>query len=368
MAQNSKNSIPTYVPGRSIEEAQKISGLTEIVKLGSNENVLGPSPRATAAVKRVLADANLYPGKEESDLLQTLAEHLGSGLTEAHFTSGNGSCDVLRMITHAFINPGDRVLIAGPTFGMYEILANMFGGKPVIVPLQNYTVDLPALLAAIDEQVRLIFIANPNNPTGTIVKHKAVEEFLEQLPPHVTVVFDEAYMEFVDDPDFPRMLEFIEAGFNVVITRTFSKLHGLASLRVGYGIARPELMANIRRQKLHFNSGRLAYIGATAAVDDEEHISATLQMVRNGRDYFYQEFEALGLKYIPSHANFILLTDPPLDAAYICEEAMQRGVIIRQTDSFGLPHNIRVTIGRPKDNERVVEVLREILIGVQSEA
>ena len=222
MTQNSKKSNPTYVPGRSIEEAQRVSGLTDIVKLGSNENVLGPSPRAIAAVKTVLADAHLYPGKEEADLLQTLAARLGSGLTpEAHFTSGNGSCDVLRMITQTYIKPGDRALIAGPTFGMYAVLVNMFGGEAVVVPLQDHIVDLPALLAAIDDRVRLIFIANPNNPTGTIVKHNAVEEFLEQLPSHVTVIFDEAYMEFVDDPDFPRMLDFIEAG-KVVVTRTFS--------------------------------------------------------------------------------------------------------------------------------------------------
>ena len=354
-------STPTYIPGRSIEEAQKMSGLTEIVKLGSNENVLGPSPQAIAAVKAALAEAHLYPGKEESELLQTLAARLGSGLTETHFTSGNGSCDVLRMITHTFINPADRALIAGPTFGMYEILVNMFGGEPVIVPLKNYTVDLPALITAIDDRTRLIFIANPNNPTGTIVKHNAVQDFLEQLPSHVTVIFDEAYMEFSNDPDFPCMLEFIEAGFNVVVTRTFSKLHGLASLRVGYAVARPDIMADIRRRKLHFNSGRLAYLGAAAAVNDVEHITATLQMVEEGRDYFYREFASLGLEYIPSQANFIFLTQPPLDAAYICEEAMRRGVIIRQTDSFGLPHNIRITIGRPKDNERVIEVLKEIL-------
>ncbi|MCP4710742.1 MAG: histidinol-phosphate transaminase, partial [Planctomycetes bacterium] len=342
------------------------------VKLGSNENVLGPSPQAIAAVEATLTDAHLYPGKEEAKLLQKLAARLGPGLTEAHFTSGNGSCDVLRMISQTYINSGHRALIAGPTFGMYEVLVNMFGGQSIVIPLRNYTIDLPALLQAIDDRVRLIFIANPNNPTGTIVKHDQVRNFLKQVPPHVTVIFDEAYMEFADDPDFPDMLEFIKTGFNIIVTRTFSKLHGLASLRIGYGIARPELMVDIKKRKIHFNSGRLAYLGAAAAVNDDEHISATLRMVKNGRDYFYREFEALELKYIPSHANFIFLTDPPLDAAYICEEAMRCGVIIRQTDSFGLPQNIRITVGRQEDNERVIEVLKIILArvsaGVQSEA
>ena len=174
-------------------------------------------------------------------------------------------------------------------------------------------------------------------------------------------MFDEAYMEFANHPDFPRMAEFIDEGYDVLVTRTFSKLHGLASLRVGYGFGREDLMDKVKLHKLHFNSGRLAYLGAAAAVDDEEFIKKSLKMVHDGRDYFYQAFDKIGIKYLPTQSNFIFLTDLPLDGNYICEEAMKKGVILRPTNPFGLPDNIRITIARQQENERVVEVIREII-------
>jgi histidinol-phosphate aminotransferase len=351
----------TYVQGRSIEEAQQVSGMTQIIKVGSNENVLGPSPMAQDAVKKALLDAHLYPDRHESTLLQNLADDLGAGLSEENFISGNGSCDVLRMITQSFVEPGDKTLIAAPTFSMYKILTQMFGGEPVLVPLRDFKVDLDAIVENLDEDVKLIFVCNPNNPTGTIVTHDQMAEFLSQIPPGIVTICDEAYMEFVEDPDFPRMTEFIEQGYDVLVTRTFSKLHGLASLRVGYGFGRAELMNRVKEYKLHFNSGRLAYLGAAAALEDEEHINRSLDMVRNGRQFFYRRFDEMGIKYLPTQSNFIFLTDLPLDANYICDEAMKRGVILRPTNPFGLPDNIRITIARQDENERVVDTLAEIL-------
>ena len=354
----------TYVQGKSIEEAKKISGMTEILKVGSNENVLGPSPKALAALREALPDAHLYPDpRHEENLLGKLALSIGGGLGKGNFISGNGSCDVLRMITQTFIEPGKKALIAAPTFGMYELLVEMFGGEAVKVPLQHYTVDLDALAAAIDEQVSLIFVCNPNNPTGTTVSHAQVAEFLDDMPAGIMVVFDEAYAEFVEDPDFPRMTEFIAGGYDVLVTRTFSKLHGLASLRVGYGFGRLDLMNQIRQNKIHFNSGRLAFLGAAAAVDDEAHIQRTLDMVQAGRRYFYQAFDEIGIRYLPSQSNFILLEDLPLDANLICDEAMRRGIILRPTNPFGLPDNIRITIARQHENERVVAVIKGIISG-----
>jgi histidinol-phosphate aminotransferase len=350
-----------YVQGRSIEEAQRISGLTEVIKVGSNENVLGPSPKAQAAMREALADAHLYPDRHEDSLLEKLANRIGGGLTKENFISGNGSCDVLRMITQTFIEPGKKSLVAAPTFGMYEILTDMFGGEMVTVPLNDYTVDLDALAGAVDDQVALVFVCNPNNPTGTTVTHQQVAEFLDKIPAEVVAVFDEAYMEFVDDPDFPKMTDFIAAGYNVLVTRTFSKLHGLASLRVGYGFGRLELMNQIRQYKLHFNSGRMAYLGAAAAVDDEVHIQQSLDMVLKGRHYFYQAFDEIGIRYLPTQSNFIFLKDLPLDANQICDEAMKRGIILRPTNPFGLPDNIRITIARQQENERVVDVIKEII-------
>lgn len=351
----------TYVQGRSIEEAQQVSGMTEIIKVGSNENVLGPSPMAQDAVKEALVDAHLYPDRHESTLLQKLADDLGSGLVEDNFISGNGSCDVLRMITQTFTEPGDKALIAAPTFSMYKILVQMFGGEPIMVPLQDYTVNLDAIVDALEEDVKLIFVCNPNNPTGTIVTHGQMAEFLSRIPPGIVTVCDEAYMEFAEDPDFPRMTEFIGQGYDVLVTRTFSKLHGLASLRVGYGFGRIDLMDRVRQYKLHFNSGRMAYLGAAAALADEEHISASLEMVRNGRAFFYQQFDKMGINYLPTQSNFIFLTDLPMNANTICDLAMQQGVIIRSTDPFDLPDHIRITIAREEENARVVRVLREII-------
>jgi len=351
----------TYVQGRSIEEAQKLSGMTEIIKVGSNENVLGPSPKAVAAIQEALSDAHLYPIRHEDKLLKNLSIQLDSGLELENFISGNGSCDVLRMITQTFIRPGKKALISSPTFSMYDILVSMFGGESVMVPLKDFTADLDSIAAAIDERVSLIFICNPNNPTGTTVTHRQLAKFFEQVPSDLVVVLDEAYMEFAEDPEFPVMPEFIQAGYNVLVTRTFSKLHGLASLRVGYGFGRIDLMDQVRQYKLHFNSGRLAYLGAAAAVEDDEHIRESLEMVHSGRRYFYQAFDKIGIGYLPTQSNFIFLKDLPLDANFICDQAMMKGVILRPTNPFGLPDNIRITIARQKENERVVEVIQEIV-------
>lgn len=351
----------TYIQGKSIEEAQRLSGMTEIIKVCSNENVLGPSTKAVEAIRSALPDANLYPDRHEDTLLEILAHQIGSGFEISNFISGNGSCDVLRMITQTFVVPGKKTLIAAPTFSMYEILTQMFGGDAVFVPLKDFTVDLDRMLDAVDDSVVLIFVCNPNNPTGTFVTHDQVASFLAKLPKGIVCVFDEAYMDFTDDPNFPRMSEFINAGYDVLVTRTFSKLHGLASLRVGYGFGRGDLMEKVRRQKLHFNSGRLAYLGAAAAVDDEKFISVSLKMVHDGRNFFYHAFDDIGIHYLPTQSNFIFLTDLPMDANYICDEAMKKGVILRPTNPFGLPDNIRITIARQEENERVVEVIREII-------
>ena len=350
-----------YVQGSSIEEAQRISGMTDILKVGSNENVLGPSPKAKQAIINALADAHLYPDRHEDALLEKLAKRLGGKLTESNFISGNGSCDVLRMITQTFVSPGKKALIAAPTFSMYELLVGMFGGEAVLVPLTEFTVELDAIADTVDEDTVLAFVCNPNNPTGTIVTHDQAASFLDKLPPTFITVFDEAYMEFTEDQSFPRMTEFIAEGRPVMVTRTFSKLHGLASLRVGYGFGSEDLMEQVRQYKLHFNSGRLAYLGAAAAVDDEEFIKKSLRMVKNGRRQFYRAFDEMGLHYLPTQSNFLFLTDLPMDANEICDQAMQRGVIMRPTTPFGLPDNIRITIARQEENQRVVDVIREII-------
>jgi histidinol-phosphate aminotransferase len=244
---------------------------------------------------------------------------------------------------------------------MYELLVDMFGGESVFAPLKNFTVDLDAMVAAIDTDTVLAFVCNPNNPTGTFITHEQALGFLNKIPPGVITVFDEAYMEFTEDPAFPCVTEFIAQGYPVLVTRTFSKLHGLASLRVGYGFGREDLMEKVRLHKLHFNSGRLAYLGAAAAIDDEEHIQKSLEMVKCGRRQFYKAFDEMGIHYLRTQSNFLFLTDLPMSASEICEKAMQMGVILRPTHPFGLPDNIRITIAREEENDRVIHALAEIL-------
>ncbi len=352
-----------YQQGATVAQAKAVSGLAKIIKLGSNENVLGASPIALAAIRDSLDDLHLYPGDHEAQLTEKLAAKVGGGLNSRNFTTGNGSCDVLRQIAQAHIKPGDEALIAAPTFAIYKMLTEQFGGRAVEIPLKDWRIDLPALRDAITPQTKLVFICNPNNPTGTYVPHDELADFLTNLPQDVVAVVDEAYMEFADAPDFPQVAELIAAGYQLIVTRTFSKLYGLASLRMGYGFGAAEVALRARECKLHFNSGRVAWLGAAAALSDEAHVVETLEMVNAGKRFFYQELAQMGIGYLPSQAIFIFLTELPLDAQFICDEAMKRGVIIRNGAPFGLPDHIRITVGRQSDNERVVEVLEEIIAG-----
>ncbi len=329
----------------------------------SNENVLGPSPLAIAAAQKAVGEMHLYSNEVEIVFLEALVAHHGHGLSTANFTSGNGSTDVLRMIAQSFVQPGMNSVIAAPTFGIYAALTALYGGTPILVPLRDYTVDLPALLAAVNEQTRLVFVCNPNNPTGTFVSHASLEDFLDQLPPQVTVVLDEAYREFADDPQMPRAEEWVAAGRNLIVSRTLSKLYGLAGLRAGYGFARPDLIARIRRYHQRHNSGRPAWFGAAAALQDHDFVAQTLQMVRQSRAFYDAELPPLGIGYLPTQANFILLRDLPIAAAELVRKAEAQGVVLNHTAWAGLPDNVRITFARPHENARVVETLRRVIRG-----
>lgn len=331
-----------------------------LLKLSSNENVLGASPLALAALVTSCVETHRYPIEEEGNLAQKLVQRVIAPLTTDHLLIGNGSADVLRMIAQTLLKAGDKVLIAAPTFNLYEILAGTFGCQSVLVPLQKYTIDLQRVLDAIDETVRMVFICNPNNPTGTIVTHAEVGAFLAALPAHVIAVFDEAYMEFADDPAFPRMIDYIAQGHRILVTRTFSKLHGLAGLRIGYAFGNSDLITCVRKAKLTFHSSRFAYLAATAALEDDAHIAHTIAMVQGARDYYYRACDELGFGYVPTQSNFLLLTDLPMSTEQICGAAFARGVMIRQGETFKLPDTLRITLARPHENERVIETLNAI--------
>lgn len=334
---------------------------TPPIRLGSNENLLGPSPVALETIARHAHEYHVYATTEDWELMEKLAAHIGGGLTADQFVIGNGSGDVLRMMMQTFVLPEDEVIFPLPTFAAYKRLTNVHRGKMVTVPLKGYQVDLEGILTAVTPNTRLIILCNPNNPTGLIVTHDELERFLKALPPHVTVILDEAYHDFVELPGFPRTPELIAAGYNVMATRTFSKLYGLAGLRVGYGFGKQALVEQVRNSRHLSETGRVAYLAAMAALTDEAHVVETLAMVRNGRRYLTAELSKLGLPTLPSEAFYILMPELPIGAQQLVDEARQRGVILRHTDVFDMPGSVRISIGRQQDNERAIAVLKEIL-------
>jgi len=354
--------VPAYVPGKSMEELQREFGVEEIIKLGSNENPLGPSPKAVEAARQAVANMHLYPGVEMDNLRRKLAASLGSGFDADNVIIGNGSADIILSVAHAFLFDGGEVIISHPAFQMYELATKMHGGRCVFVEPQDYRYDLPAMADKITDETRMIFVTNPNNPTGLIVSQKEVDGFMQRVPSSVIVVFDEAYREYVDDPEYPDSIQYVREGRNVVITRTFSKIYGLAGMRVGYGIAHKELIGWLLRTQPAFHSGRPALIAALAALDDQAHVRETQSVIAEGRKYLYRSFQEMGLKYLPSQSNFILLIDLPHDVEAIDRALLRRGVILRPTAPFGIPQAIRVTIGTQEQNERVVRTLKQVLV------
>lgn len=354
--------VPLYIAGKSVEEVQEELGLEDVVKLGSNENPLGPSPLAVRAALETLVEAHRYPNYWEKKLRQKLAPMMDATFTEANILTGNGGCDVLRMVTHAFMCEGGEMVTAKATFPMFSILTTMFGGRTVEVPVtDDYRLDLPAILRAITPATRMVFLCTPNNPTGTIIAQREAEAFVVQAPDHVVVVFDESYGDFVTDADHVDSIRFIKAGYNVVTVRSFSKKAGLANLRVGYAMARPDLVEYMQHAQMPFNTGSTSLAAAAASLDDYEYQRRSTQLVHEGREFLYQAFDTLDLAYVRSHANFVLLVDLPTDARTLVEACLRKGVIIRWAGSMGLPKAVRVTIGTREENERCVEVLRAVL-------
>ena len=335
--------------------------MSELIRLNANENMLGPSPLAVAAIKNASLEANLYPTDQDQLLIEKLIARIDPRLTTDNFVLGHGSGDVLRAIAQTYILPEMEVVVPTPTFAAYKRMTQLHRGRLVPVPLQNYQIDLTAVLAAITPQTALIFLCNPNNPTGQIISHKDMAAFLSQVPEHVVVVVDEAYHDFVDDPTFPRMTEFIAAGHNLIVARTFSKVYGLASLRLGYGFGSLPAITPVRNGRNKFEIGRMAYAGAAAALSDEEHVVNTIEMVQAGREYFYEELDKLGISYLRSQGLFLVIKDLPIPPPQLVEAVLAKGVIIRHMDVFDMPDTVRISIGRPQDNAQAIAALAQVL-------
>ena len=354
--------IAPYEPGKPIEELERELGIHDAIKLASNENPLPPSERVQKAIVGALASLNRYPDGSGFYLRQALAKK--HGVTPEHIMLGNGSNELIELLVHAFVRPGDEAVVPHPSFVVYPMSVQAAGGIRVVVMLKDYRLDLEGMARAITPLTKLVFIANPNNPTATMVTADEVERFMARVPERTVVVFDEAYIEFAQGPDFPDSLAYMKQGRKVAVLRTFSKAASLAGVRVGYGVADPDAIALLNRIRPPFNVNSLAQAAALAALDDESHVLECVGLIEAGRHFLYDEFKALGIKYVPSRANFILV-DVGRSAAEIYQNLLREGVIVRPMTSFGMETALRITIGTPQENRRLVTALRAVL-GKQS--
>ena len=357
-------SVKPYEPGKPIKELEREMGLRRVVKLASNENPLGPSGKAMRAARKAIREMHLYPESKCFYLTQRLAEEFS--ISTDQILIGNGSNEIIELLARGFLSPGDQVISSEGTFLVYPILSQVCGAEYVTVPLKNFRYDLEGILNAVTERTRLIFIANPNNPTGTYVTASEVEHFLSRVPKDVIVCFDEAYVDFVDAADFPHALFHIKAKKpNIVILRTFSKSYGLAGLRVGYGLGAPELIEYLHKIRQPFNVNSIAQAAAAAALDDRFFLWRTKWLVLRGRKYLMRRFEKMGLKAIPSQANFILV-DTGRDADDVFKALLEQGMIIRSMKAYGFSTWIRVTIGRRGQNVLFYRLLKKYLKGAST--
>jgi histidinol-phosphate aminotransferase len=353
------NNVPVYQPGRPIEEVARELGLdvNSIIKLASNENPFGPSPRALTAMQKALAGLNLYPDGNAYYLKQKLAGKLGVENTNLIF--GNGSNEIIEFVGHALLGPGTEVVVSQYCFAVYPIVTRMFGAELVTVPAKNYGHDLPAMLKAITPRTRVVFVANPNNPTGTLARREDILQLVNQVPPHVLLAMDEAYIEFLDDA--VDLVPLIRAGThrNLLLMRTFSKIYGLAGLRIGYGVAHPDLIAAFEKVRQPFNINSMAQVAALAALDDDGHCHKTRANNAQGLQLFERAFRDLKLECIPSFANFILVRVG--NGMRVFEALQKLGIITRPMGGYQLPEWIRISIGTAEENQRCLAGLQKVL-------
>ncbi len=350
--------IAAYLPGKPIEELEREYGITGSIKLASNENPLGPSPKAIEAIAKRIAKLHRYPDGAGHLLLNALASKLE--VRPEQIVMGNGSDDILGLLSRALLLPGDEAIVPTPSFLMYTIVTQSAGATPVAVPLKDMAIDLQGILERVTPRTRLIFICNPNNPTGTMVNRSDFNAFLRSLPTGVLVVLDEAYIEFVRDPESVQGLPFLDGDHTVVTLRTFSKVYGLAGLRVGYGVMPTELAQLLNRVRMPFNVNALAQAAAVAALEDKAFLKKTVALVHDGLDDLYSELDRRNLRYFPTQTNFFLI-DVQRDAKAVFEQFLKQGVIVRAMNAYGYPNYIRINVGLPEENRRFLDALDRIL-------
>ncbi|HSC43251.1 MAG TPA: histidinol-phosphate transaminase [Candidatus Binatia bacterium] len=350
-------SLIPYEPGKPIEEVEREYGISGSVKLASNENPLGPSPRALAVLRERLPELHLYPDGDCFYLKRALAQKLGVQPDRLIF--GNGSNEIIELAARTFMRAGDEAVMAEQAFVVYELIVQAVGGKRKTVPLKNFTHDLAAIADAVTPQTRLVFLANPNNPTGTIYRRRDWQAFLERISPDVLVIVDEAYFEYVEEADYPNSLDYHARHPAILTLRTFSKLYGLAGLRIGYGIGAKGVIALMQRVRQPFNVNAPAQWAALAALDDTEHVQRSLGVNQQGVKYLQTEFARLGLSYVPSQANFILVRVG--NGPEVFQRLLQQGVIVRPMVGYKFPEHVRVTVGTMAQNQKLIGALERLI-------
>uniref|UniRef100_UPI00404B8A5B histidinol-phosphate transaminase n=1 Tax=Desulfobacca sp. TaxID=2067990 RepID=UPI00404B8A5B len=350
--------LAAYPPGKPLEELERELGITDSIKLASNENPLGPSPLALQAITGQLHRLHRYPDANAYYLKERLSRHLQ--VAPDQLICGNGSDELLELIMRAFVQPGQEVISASPSFLMYGLLTQGVGGIFRPVPLKNFTLDLAAMLQAVTARTKVIIINNPNNPTGTAVSRSDWEQFLAAVPPRVLIVVDEAYIEFAETPRVPQGLEYLREDRPLIGLRTFSKAYGLAGLRVGYGYGPSSLLSYLDRLRSPFNVNSLAQAAAVAALDDEEFLARTRQVVKDGLAYICGVLDELGIAYVPTQTNFLLI-HVGRDSREVYQQMLHQGVIIRAMGSYQLPDYIRVNAGLPAENQRFIATFKWVM-------
>ena len=349
--------LKPYVPGKSAKEVELELKIGSVIKLASNENPLGPSPKALELIQKRLKDVAVYPDQTSIELREALAKKLG--IDKECLIIGNGSDEIMQLAAATFLSAGEEALISENTFSTYEFATRLFDGNPVFVPLKDYVYDLPGFAAALSKKTKLVWLCNPNNPTGTMFSGKELDSFISTMPKGVIVVIDEAYSEYVESKEYPNSVEYVKRGLNLIVLRTFSKIYGLAGLRAGYAVAKPEIIKYLNLTKLPFNVNRLAAAGALAALEDRAFVAKSQKMNSEGKKYLYSKLDGLKLKYLKTEANFIFI-DAGRNTDKVFMELMKQGVIIRPLSSFGFGEAIRVTIGTEEQNKRFIEALKKV--------
>lgn len=350
--------LGVYKPGKPIEEVQRELGLDRIIKLASNENPLGYSPLVKDAMVNEMEKLAFYPEGTAPVLAGKLAEQLGAN--EEQIIIGNGSDELLRLLTRGYIRSGDEAIMADVTFPRYETNVKIEGGKPVMVPLVDGVHDLEGMLAAITDQTRMIFVCNPNNPTGTTVGKMELKSFIDQVPDHILLVVDEAYFEYVTADDYLNTVPLVQSHPNLIVLRTFSKIYGLAALRIGYGVMHPVFVQELMKVKEPFNTNRMAQAAALASLGDADFIEKCKRENDEGRQYISAEVEKMGFSCFPSQGNFVMIKlDRSGDDVF--QALLQKGIIVRSGGVLGLPKTIRVSVGTKEENEAFIQAFREVI-------